>query len=120
MNREKAKALLPIIQAFAEGKTIEHCDNGAWWCDEDLSFSGDPSEYRIKPEPKYRPFANAEEFKPHRDRWLRHKSWNDEYRRPNYFDNQTTTLGSSSYNYPTLLSVFTFEDGSPCGVLVTE
>ncbi len=23
-----------------------------------------------KPEPKYRPFANAEEFKPHRDRWV--------------------------------------------------
>lgn len=63
MNRQQAKGLLPIIQAFAEGKTIQsRFINGSntWWDDNNLSF-GDGVLYRIKPEPKYRPFKNAEE-----------------------------------------------------------
>lgn len=64
MDRNKAKKLLPIIQAHAEGKTIQsRCikgDKSLWYDDEDPSFDDD-FEYRIKPEPKYRPFSNAEE-----------------------------------------------------------
>jgi hypothetical protein len=64
MNRNQAKALLPIIQAYAEGKAIEsRCikgDTSLWYDDEDPSFDND-FEYRIKPETKYRPFKNAEE-----------------------------------------------------------
>ena len=64
MTREEAKQLLPIIQAFAEGKAIEsRCikgDKSLWYDDEDPSFDND-LEYRLKPEPKYRPFKNAEE-----------------------------------------------------------
>lgn len=64
MDRNQAKALLPIIQAYAEGKVIEsRCikgDTSLWYDDKDPSFDDD-FEYRIKPEPKYRPFAKAEE-----------------------------------------------------------
>lgn len=64
MTREEAKQLLPIIQAFAEGKAIEsRCikgDKSLWYDDEDPSFDND-LEYRLKTEPKYLPFANAEE-----------------------------------------------------------
>lgn len=64
MNRNKAKTLSPIIKAFSEGKTIQsRCikgDTSLWYDDEDPSFDDD-FEYRIKPETKYRPFANAEE-----------------------------------------------------------
>ena len=64
MNRNQAKALLPIIQAYAEGKAIEsRCikgDTSLWYDDKDPSFDDD-FEYRIKQEPKYRPFKNAEE-----------------------------------------------------------
>ena len=64
MTREEAKQLLPIIQAFAEGKAIEsRCikgDKSLWYDDEDPSFDND-LEYRIKPEINYRPFKNAEE-----------------------------------------------------------
>ena len=69
MNREKAKVLLPIIQAFSEGKTIQWLKpDSDEWIDvvggdnvdfEDLAESN--VAYRIKPEPKYRPFANAQE-----------------------------------------------------------
>ena len=54
MIKEQAKELLPIIQAFAEGKTIQYY-TGADWIDVDpdeaVDFSDNPSNYRIKPEP---------------------------------------------------------------------
>ena len=65
MNRKEAAELLPIIQAFAEGRDIEYRTKGfnENWKKvtqiSELSFKS--FEYRIKPEPKYRPFANAEE-----------------------------------------------------------
>ena len=64
MNRNQAKALLPIIQEYAEGKTIQSRyvkgDTSLWYDDEDPSFDDD-LEYRIKPEPKFRPFKDAKE-----------------------------------------------------------
>ena len=62
MNRQEAKELLPIIQAFAEGKTILVQD-GIDWCylSNESDFNLNPQRYRIKPEPKYRPFKDAEE-----------------------------------------------------------
>ena len=45
MDRNQAKALLTIIQAYAEGNTIEsRCINGdtsLWYDDEDPSFDND-------------------------------------------------------------------------------
>lgn len=65
MTREEAKELLPIIQAFAEGKIVQYKNSFDKWSDteenEGLSFVCSPSNYRIKPEPKYRPFKNQEE-----------------------------------------------------------
>ena len=67
MTREEVKDLLPILQAFAEGRVIQYRDNGVW---KDITteegFYTDNAfvnvnDYRIKPEPTYRPFANAEE-----------------------------------------------------------
>lgn len=68
MTRNEVKELLPIMQAFAEGKTIEEriigTDN---WIETDEIYGGRNNDYdyrvnyRIKPTPKYRPFANAEE-----------------------------------------------------------
>lgn len=64
MTREEIKKMLPILQAFADGKIIEsRCikgDKSLWYDDEDPSFDND-LEYRIKPEPKYRPFKDAKE-----------------------------------------------------------
>lgn len=62
MNRQQAKELLPIIQAFADGKTIETLDcRGVWVAMEEHYFGKFPKCYRIKPESKYRPFKDAEE-----------------------------------------------------------
>ena len=65
MTREEVNKLLPFIQAFSEGKTIQSkCitdDISLWWDDNNPTFDVNTFDYRIKPEPKYRPFANAEE-----------------------------------------------------------
>lgn len=62
MNRQDAKDILPIIQAFAEGKTIEYQNVHRKWIEvKNPSFSEHYTEYRIKPESKYRPFENEKE-----------------------------------------------------------
>ena len=63
MTRELVKELLPIIKAFAEGKTIQFRTNNRSWVDlvdNNLEINV-LFEYRIKPEPKYRLFKNKEE-----------------------------------------------------------
>ena len=63
MTREVVKKLLPIIKAFAEGKTIQFRTNNRSWVDlvdNNLEINV-LFEYRIKPEPKYRLFKNKEE-----------------------------------------------------------
>ena len=62
MTREEAKELLPIIQALAEGKTIEVLHpNGGWTETDKVYFNLPSNHYRIKEEPKYRPFKSQEE-----------------------------------------------------------
>lgn len=61
MNKERAKELLPIIQAFAEGKTIEYSYDGNWIEYKNFNFIDKAENYRIKSEPKYRPFKDADE-----------------------------------------------------------
>ena len=65
--------------------------------------------------PTYRPFANAEEFKPYRSRWV--KINKGDITRFNYYNNNAVyndLLGK--FNYQKLFDICTFEDGSPCGV----
>lgn len=53
MNKEQAKQLLPIIQAFADGKTIQirkHEEERYYdSTNNNLNFALDYYEYRIKP-----------------------------------------------------------------------
>lgn len=70
MTRKEAKDFYPILQAFAEGKVIEcrtkssslkGSDTPNGWTEmKDFEFWNN-TEYRIKPEPKCRPFKNKEE-----------------------------------------------------------
>ena len=56
MTRERAKELLPIIQAYAEGKTIQYIGVGFenWHdVDNELEIDSMRYKYRIKPVSKY-------------------------------------------------------------------
>lgn len=68
MTRENVKKNMDIISAFAEGKVIQILNERDKWVDlterEGLpmgTLEETPDIFRIKPELKYRPFANAEE-----------------------------------------------------------
>ena len=61
MTREEAKRMLPIIQAYAEGKEIQFKLEDKWINTKNPDIELGTGTYRIKPEPKYRPFKNAEE-----------------------------------------------------------
>ena len=127
MNRNQAKELLPIIQAYAEGKAIEsRCikgDKSLWYDDEDPSFDDD-LEYRIKPEQKYLPFKDAEEC------WqemLKHKPFG--WVKSTLFKdfalvNRVTTLyveiNRDIIDYKDALEKFTFADDNNFGVKVEE
>ena len=53
MTQQNAHLYLPLVQALADGKTIQ-TSNGYHWHDEphqDFVFSMEPAGYRIKPEP---------------------------------------------------------------------
>lgn len=53
MTREKAKRLLPIIAAYAEGKSVQFFSTSkACWLDTDIPLFTDQAEYRVKPEPR--------------------------------------------------------------------
>ena len=66
MTREETKVLLPVIQAFSEGRIIE-CSSitdvsKAWREVTDFPIGMIKNfKFRIKPEPKFRPFKDAEE-----------------------------------------------------------
>lgn len=127
MTREEIKKMLPILVAFAEGKAIEsRCvkgDKSLWYDDEDPSFDDD-FEYRIKPEPNYRPFKDAEEC------WaemLKHESFG--WVKSILFKDlalvqRVTTLyveiNRDIIDYKDTLEEFTFADGTPFGVKIEE
>ena len=79
-----------------------------------------------KPEPKYRPFANAEEFKPFRDKWVVSVSTDaitGGFERVVSYDNFRVyvTIGETIgyWHWPQAMERFTFEDGTPFGVEVS-
>ena len=128
MTREEVKQLLPIIQAFAEGKAIEsRCikgDKSLWYDDEEPSFDND-LEYRLKPDPKYRPFKDAEEFwtemlKHQPFGWIKPKG-DDTISKfmliDSLMDEVVTVRTNIRFNYQELLEYYTFADRTPLGIL---
>lgn len=124
MNREQAKELLPIIQAFAEGKTVQTInENGEWitYSCINFEFNSSPKSYRIKPEPKYRPFKDAEEcwqeMKKHEPfGWLKHKT-DDVYSFICKVEEDRCYFAVNVYwAFDTILEKYTFADGTPFGI----
>ena len=127
MTREQVKEMLPVLQAFAEGKTIEsRCikgDKSLWYDDEDPSFDDD-LEYRIKPEPTYRPFKDAEEcwleMQKHQPfGWLKSKK-DGYYSFITMLNYRFRLNGYDGWRFDDVINKFTFADGTTFGVKVEE
>ena len=110
------------MQAFAEGKAIQFRKKGtSEWVDlyeDDLRVSS-AYHYRIKPEPKYRPFKSQEEC------------WQEMHKHPDFgwvtdgyykstisvkSDSIVVTISSLEYDFGKAYIHFTFADGTPFGI----
>lgn len=124
MTREEAKELMPIIQAFTEGKIIEYREyDGEWKVAHTPTWSS-RLFYRIKSEPKYRPFKTKEEC------WneiLKHqpvgflKSKDDKYfcLIGSVNEDDTITLAiepNVDYSCIYIFEHYIFSDGTPFGI----
>ena len=122
MNREEIKNLLPVMQAFAEGKEIQVKGGNGIWYDggNELKFDLVPQDYRIKPEPIYRPFRNAEECW---DEMQKHSPFGWIKNTYGYFEitgikKDDVCFGvANNYNgYEYLFTDYLFADGTPFGI----
>lgn len=125
MDRQQAKELLPIIQAFAEGKIIQVKGPDNRWYDysgnRKLKFDSDPQKYRIKPEPKYRPFANREECWEEMQKhqpfgWVKDIPNNNLYSITEVTDNACIFTDGFRLLFNDGYKYLTFIDGTPFGI----
>lgn len=53
MTKKDAHLFLPLVQALADGKTLQAKDITGEWSDLlNVTLAGEPKNYRIKPEPR--------------------------------------------------------------------
>ena len=132
MTREEAKELLPIIQAFAEGKTMQWLDRDGVWNDvigddAKMYFNQSAPHYRIKPKPRCRPFKNKEEcwnemLKHHPFGWLKSKKAGSVgligtlYTKDEVLMIIWATNEYNSYSSFDVFNDYVFTDGEPFGI----
>ena len=129
MNRQQAKELLPIIQGYVDGKKIEKRPKGRYdveWQETVLpTFNPHTCDYRIKPEPKYRPFKDAEEcwqemLKHQPFGWLKHKEEKENYHILKITDSRISMIDVCEevtfFDYNETFKQYTFADGTPFGI----
>ena len=126
MTREETKRRAELYSALAEGKTIQvQNPNGGEWFDvkiETLRSICEEFNYRIKPEPKYRPFKTQEEcwnemLKHQPFGWVRN---NDTQRLCNIDsigrNNYGVVIDNSILYFDLAFNTCNFVDGTPFGI----
>ena len=142
MTREEAKRRAELYSALAEGKIIQFKQENGEWTDlkTDLMCGiAESFRYRIKPEPKYRPFKSQEEcwnemLKHQPFGWIYNKNDSCYYciisvdedkieLSPDMYPHSETTpkeyyLENSYVDFVTALEdyEYTFADGTPFGI----
>ena len=126
MTREEVKKMLPIMQAYAEGRTIQFLDGGKWHDLCETDFYKSPDRYRIKPEPKYRPFKSKEEcwqemLKHQPVGWLKNKERESVILIGNVYMHKEVlivwaTNERDSNSASMVFNKYVFADGTPFGI----
>lgn len=125
-DREHWKELLPIIQAYVNGQTVQYkTAEGAEWIDvgDEEDFDAPTAYYRIKPEPKYRPFKSKEECW---EEMLKHEPFGRVKGELYYqvtcvsevmgLDAKFIAVGPLEFSPRESYEKFTFPDGAPFGI----
>ena len=126
MTTEEIKRRAELYSALAEGKTIQILNMEGNWVDVEvkkLNYIPETLKFRIKPEPKYRPFKSQEEC------------WEEMHKHPDFgwvtdgyykstisvkSDSIIVTISSLEYDFGKAYIHFTFADGAPFGVKEEE
>ena len=118
MTREQAKEFLPLIEAFAEGKTIQFNGGVYGWKDSSEPTWDTSIEYRIKPEPKFRPYKNAGEFLQAMKEHGPYIKINNFYQPALSVRNEGIVVNHLSVMYKELSSFpYSWQDNTPCGIM---
>ena len=118
------------MKAFVEGKTIEYSADGKFWSEVDTPTWSSGKFYRIKSEPKYRPFKTKEEcwqemMKHQPFGWLKSIRKQEKVHIGRVFEVKdyvliTLSINGILYNINNDSSYFfneyTFADGTPFGI----
>ena len=131
MDRNQAKEFYPILQAYAEGKVIESRTKPSavkgtyipndWTEMKEIEFWNN-TEYRVKPEPKYRPFKNAEECWHEMQKHQPFGFMKFKDTESGYYMLTCISIGvgvginDSLFSYDRVFDDYTFADGTPFGV----
>lgn len=131
MNRKEAAELLPIIKAYAEGKVIESRTKPSavegtdvpndWTEMKEIEYWNN-TEYRIKPEPAYRPFNDAEECLAEMQKhqpfgFTKFKNAKSGYYMVTFIASGATVgMNNIPFSYENMFDSYTFADGTPFGI----
>ena len=127
MTREELKKVMPILTAFVDGKVIQVSTKTGIWADCDgislYSLCSWTEGYRIKPEPTYRPFKDAEEcwneMQKHQPfGWIKSKddSTINKFMFIDSLRKDEVSISNVDFNYNDLVEYYIFADGAPFGM----
>ena len=128
-DKEEVKSVMNIIQAFADGKTIQAIDPyDDEWCNQtklnfEALFDG---QYRIKPETTYRPFNDADECWQEMQKhepfgFTKFKNAKCGYYIVTFIASGVIVgMNNTPFSYENMFDSYTFADGTPFGVKVEE
>ena len=130
MKREEAKRRAELYSALAKGKSVQVQGIDGSWVDVDidkLNYFIETPIFRIKTEPKYRPFESQEEcwneMHKHPDfGWIKGKVTGEYKQVIRVFGCKTELIFNISYNSPAdyspemMFDSYTFTDGTPFGI----
>lgn len=122
MTTEETRKAVEVMEAYANGKKIQYLNGIDGWVDTSLPlFNWAKHIYRVKPEPKCRPFKSQEEC------------WNEMHKHPdfgwvaaqdskviyhiNIVGDGYIHIDGSSVVFSTAYSEYEFLDGTPFGVM---
>jgi len=101
------------------GESAIDCSGKVFKAHHDYTVSVFPIIRKIEKPKRYRPFANAEEFKPFRDRWTLRIDY-DSRANSMYPPRRYNDGGYDGRQWPWCFENFKFDDGTPFGIEVTE
>lgn len=112
---------IAVMQAWEDGIIVQYAYKDGDWLE--LNGFSEPVwdwehfRYRIKPEPKLRPYKSAEEFLQAQKEHGMYLKFREYYHLPLEVSDNGVVIKYVEYKYNSLLQDYRFQDGTPCGII---